>query len=284
MSSRAEKVPLFAAAGLACVVALVGILPVLRDPASLDALEGVTGASSSRAARDGGDTSAGTGTHGTGAKKDEPEPPSTASQAELDQATTVEQLAKLAERFGDDPKVLAKLARAQGADANGLIAACATLRKLFGIDPESMKNSDLLAVLKRAANGPAQASDLAFDIMATSMGSAGVDLMFEIATTPSTSKVVRDRAISLTKREEIRKKASPALLVALDLRDSSGCERKQHFARAKELADARALQYLTPLTATKGCGVFGLGDCFDGCLGNRKDLNETIKAIKAKGS
>jgi len=280
MSGATERLPYLAALGLALTVGVVALLPMLRDPSALDALEGVgTGDAATLTKPGGGATSR----ELPEKKKQSPPPPTTASQAEVDAATTLELLASLTARFPEDPKVLAKLAKAQAADPNGLVAAVATLRKLFSLDEQAVRDVDLQGILKRAASGSAQASDLAFDVMANSMGSAGIDLMYELGVSPGTSKLVRDRSISLTKRDDIRKKASPALLVALDLRGSVGCARKKDFARAAEVGDARSLQYLTPLTATKGCGVFGLGDCFDDCLGNRKELRDTISAIKARG-
>ncbi len=278
-----DRVPSLAAIGLAAAVAIVAVLPALRDPRALDGLEDAP--SSPARADTAAPTRRDSGAPGGAAStptKDAPPPPRTASQEELDRVSTPADLAALAARFPDDARVLTKLARAQAAQPDGLVAALATMRKLFGIDADLMKNAELVAILKRAAAAPPPASDLAFDVMSTSMGPAGVDVLFELGSPSNSSKIARDRAISITKQPETRQKASPALAIALDLRDASGCGRKPLFERAAREADARSLQYLTPLTSTKGCGVFGLGDCFDGCLGNRRELGETIQAIKSR--
>lgn len=282
-----ERIPTLAALGLAAAVAVVAILPAFRDARTLDALEGAA----SGAARSDGPAAPGRREHAAGggattassAKEDAP-PPKAASQEEVDRAGTVADLTTLAERYPDDVRILTKLARVQAAQADGLLASLATMRKLFTLDAQSMKNVELITILKRATAAPAPASDLAFDIMTTSMGPTGVDVLFELGSPSNSSKIARDRAISLTRQPAVREKASPALLIALELRDASGCGRKPLFARAAKEADARSLQYLTPLTSTKGCGVFSLGDCFDGCLGNRKELNETITAIKSRAN
>ena len=91
----------------------------------------------------------------------------------------------------------------------------------------------------------------------------------------------RSRALTLTKREDVRKLATPALRVALDLRDKSGCARASVFADAEASGDKRALIYLNPLNARKGCGFLGMNDCYS-CLGGRGELNRAISAINKR--
>jgi hypothetical protein len=214
----------------------------------------------------------------------EPAPPrSTAPAAVLDRAASAADLRKLAAEYPKDPRVLTKLARALSTTPDGLHEACITLRELFLISPASMKEPEVQTVLKRGASGQPATSDLALDIMATSMGAIGPDLLWEISAAKSVSKTVRDKANGLLQRDDVRKRATPALQVAVDLRDLPPCDRKRLFADAEKHGDSRSLPALTPLQATRGCGVFRLGDCYSSCLGGRAELNKAIQAIRQRG-
>jgi hypothetical protein len=48
--------------------------------------------------------------------------------------------------------------------------------------------------------------------------------------------------------------------------------------KAAEYGDERALPLLDKFAAGRGCGVFGLGDCW-GCLRGNKDLSKARAAV-----
>src|SRR5207237_8630804 len=129
-------------------------------------------------------------------------------------------------------------------------------------------DKDLQSIGMRAANGPPALQERALSLMATGMGSVGPDLLYELTTAPSVARPVKQKALDLTKRDDVRKAASPALLIALDLRDHPGCARKDYLGDAEKSGDARSLAFLTPLQASKGCGLFAMSDCY-ACFGNR---------------
>jgi hypothetical protein len=284
-----------AAIGLVGVVALVGALAVTRDPATVDALESEpiarspsapVAASGSPSARPSSRASAG-GSAALAPSSDSPVAkllPAlvTAPTEELDRALTLPQVAALAQTYPTDPKVLVKLARLQSLSPNGLHDAVVTSKQALALSPEAATLPELRQVILRGASGPPLTADLAFGLMTDAMGHHGADLIYELTVAKSVSKPIRDRALALTKSEALRKRASPALRVALELRDVSGCGRKKFFDQAEKDGDARSLTHLVPLTATKGCGVFKLADCFDECI-NRVDLNRVIKTIRSRG-
>ncbi len=288
-----EHFPWLAAGGLGASVMLVVALATSRDPASIATLEEVaagderaavsssTSAATSAAlrgeepARTPFDPPAGAADRETSAPTQEP-----ITEAQLDRLSTVPEAKALAERAPNDARVLRKLAKLQAvaSEPESLRDAMITLKSLFRLDEKLVADKELGQLVQRGASGPAPAQELAFEIMTTMMKTIGADLIFEVATGQASGK---QRALDLTKKEDFKKTASPALKVAIELRDRAPCERKPLLAEAEKTADKRALPYLTPMLKTKGCKLFGLGDCFE-CFGNRADLTRAINAINAR--
>ncbi len=286
---QSENAPVVAAVSAISLVLLVVALPFARSEATTRALEqallrppssavpDVTSAAAPSAATSSSAKQEVAGGEGSAKPRDPPRAP-----RGLEQANTVAELLALLADSPGDRAVLAKLARTQAADPAGLGDALATLQQLFSKHPQDAEDKNLSAIVLRGAQSPTPShADAAFALLGESMGSIGVDMLFELSDAAGAPKPLAKRAIDTTKRAEVRKLASPALRVALDLRDTNGCGRKAHFAKAAEVGDRRSLKFLTPLTSTKGCGFFAQGDCFS-CLGGRGDLNKAIAAINAR--
>jgi hypothetical protein len=292
MLKSLDKAPGLAGLGLFCVVGVVAALPFLRDPQVVAAIEQADASASSSAvapeteAPKRASTAASADPSVSASASATPAAPSllpgdVAPNEELDRASTVDALRALAEKYPKDPRLLTKLAKALSAGKNGLHDAVVMSRRIFELNPKATTDPELQMIVKRGASGQPATSDLALDIMASSMGSTGPDLLFEISLARGVSTNVRTRATDLTRTEAVRKLVTPALRVALDLRDMGGCERQKLFADAEKLGDGRSLQYLTPLQSKKGCGLFRLSDCY-GCLGNRVALGKAVSAIQAR--
>lgn len=286
-----EHLPWIAGAGLGVVVLLVVALPQLRDPDVVGALERAALAAPERStatpkdeplqARAGRSsaTPADDGAPLFGAPAGLPQ--SSVSDAEIDRASSVEELQALAKQAPKNTRLLKKLARAQATRPEGLDGALITVRTLFSNDDEALEDKELQQIVTRAASGQPTVQDVAFELMSSKMGSVGPDLLYELTIAPSVSSKVKKRALEATKSDDVLKLASPALKIAIQLRGVSGCARKALLPEAEQIGDKRSLQYLTPLQSRKGCNLFGMGDCF-ACLGNRVELNKTIKAINAR--
>lgn len=122
-------------------------------------------------------------------------------------------------------------------------------------------------------------------------GSLGIDILFELSRSSKASAFVKKKAMDALNRS--LEKASPALKVALNIRNAASvgpkniCSQatrlKQLFVEAKDLGDSRALLYLLPMTGSGGCSSFwGIKkqDCY-ACLRDGK-LNEAISAIRER--
>lgn len=266
-----------AAIGLAAFAGIAVTMTVMRSPDVIAAIEQADGATSAEVAAPGepgsGPTVAPSGSA--------PAKRAFATPDELDAADTAEKLAKLSETYPEDPAVHKRLAIAYAAK-NDFSAAIRSVRKLARLAPPMVQEDAIQQVVLRAANGPPDVMELAFDLMEDGMGQAGSELIYTIAITDKMGKLPKERAEKALLAEKARKNATPALLIAVDLRATkSPCERKKLFARARDEGDGRSLPFLTPLLSSDGCGFLGTGDCYK-CLGGRGDLREAVTAIQTR--
>lgn len=207
--------------------------------------------------------------------------PTTPSSSELAVALDAgaEALVALVEKYPDDGDALLALASHQ-AEEGALVDSMATLERLFatpGIDREDPR---IVALVLKALQSK-EAMDAALAMLNASPSPQVADLLYQAVTT----RGMPTRAVNLSNQalraKEIREQASPALLVALDLRQAKSCPAKKSLmARAEEHGDARALAILRPLTSTTGCGFVNKGDCFS-CLRDGS-LARAIKAIEGR--
>ncbi|MEZ4219285.1 MAG: serine/threonine-protein kinase [Polyangiaceae bacterium] len=162
---------------------------------------------------------------------------------------------------------------------DGLVA----YQKALALDPALANDSALLKDVLRAAETPATVNQ-ALDLGVASLGANGADLVYEVYQRTrgrGELAVVSKAAKAQLEGAALRAKASPALLVVLDLNKARGCAAiKPVIARAAKQADARASTKLKALSARRGCGFFGMGDCYS-CLRGNSDLSDAIKRAGA---
>ncbi len=212
------------------------------------------------------------------------EPPEEAPDDELARATSagVDGLLPLAERYPRDPAVLKPLVLAFASRATGLADAMAISKRLFAVAPAQITDPDLRFLVKKAASAPGEASKLAFELLTDHMGSTGPDLLYELyMTSPKTSK----RAEELLQSPNVKKRSSPALAVAWELRNAASCQaRVPLLERAAELGDERSALVLSPLSASskRGCGKWKRSPCQPVCATEAPKFNEAIARISAR--
>jgi hypothetical protein len=209
--------------------------------------------------------------------------PPRASTSELDAARAAgpPELESLAQKFPADAAVLKALALAHARDKAGYVAAVSAVRRLVEADERAASDPDVKQVLLLAASGPIDAATAALEAMGEPMGARGADLLYELLLAPSVGKFPKSRATALLATPEVQARATPALRIAYELRTALPCKRKELLGRARSDGDVRALAYLKPLLATRGCGLFSRSDCY-ACLGTRSDVRAAIAAIEAR--
>jgi hypothetical protein len=151
--------------------------------------------------------------------------------------------------------------------------------KALGLDPSLAKDRAIARDVHSAALVAATAEQ-ALDVASRGLGATGADIVYDVWS-ETRGKKGNSQINKLAKKrldaDILRTKASPALLVALDLSKARGCASfKPILQRAATTADARSSSKLKALTARSGCGFLGLSDCYS-CLRRSSDLSNAIK-------
>jgi hypothetical protein len=148
-------------------------------------------------------------------------------------------------------------------------------------NPNLAADPDVMKRLREATKDRELARD-ALRIMASLPGPTPVDVIYDvwIGTKGRTPTTQLAEALVFTK--EVRAKASPALAVALDLRQSGTCEQvKPVVMRAIEHGDRRSLRLLGKLTLRYGCGKGKAKDCWE-CLRGEDTITDAINAARKR--
>jgi tRNA A-37 threonylcarbamoyl transferase component Bud32 len=203
-------------------------------------------------------------------------PPAAVSSASTQGASALEELST---RFSEDPSVWRALARTytkekRGADAMRAVA------KLVALSERSADDDEVVEAITSAAQGPAESSDAAFALLESGLGQKGPDLLYDLSTTKGLSPRTLARVKQTLAKADVKGRMSPALSIAIDLKNAGGCETKRALLpRAKEHGDSRVLGTLRSLNVPRGCGFLGLGDCWS-CMRRDNALGAAIAAIE----
>ncbi|HEV8550996.1 MAG TPA: hypothetical protein VGQ57_18240 [Polyangiaceae bacterium] len=155
------------------------------------------------------------------------------------------------------------------------------LRARLAADPGLAKDPKVIADLRRLAQ-EADTSRDALAAMAALPGPLSADLLYEVWTSTAERSQTTELAQALTLSRDVRPKASPALAVALDLREAETCEANAKILpRAVEVGDKRALAPLSRLLRRTGCGPAKRDDCYT-CLREGELLKQAFTAVKLR--
>jgi eukaryotic-like serine/threonine-protein kinase len=137
--------------------------------------------------------------------------------------------------------------------------------------PSAFDEPEMVSLARDLASGVAlqggEPADRLFDTLATHLGTAGLDILYEIVKSRGGSKAAA-RATELLRRADVIARGSPALRVAFALRDVPCDQKLGLLDRAVSEGDLRALGVLE----TQGTA----------CFRQNKALDEAIKALRAK--
>ena len=179
------------------------------------------------------------------------------------------------EQTVDELVSLARGRAMQRKEALGLLAKDLKRNPNLGEDP------DVLRRLREATNEPELAPE-ALRVLATLPGPTAVDVIYDTWTGTKERTETTQLAQDLVLARSVREKASPALAVALDLRDTQQCEEVSKIVdRAIEHGDRRSLRPLGGLTLRYGCGPRKSEDCYP-CLRSDHRVTDAISAVLAR--
>lgn len=193
-------------------------------------------------------------------------------------------LLPLSEKYPKDVRVLEPLLLAFASRATGLADAMVTAKRLIEVAPEKRDSASLGLIVKRSANTPGNASDLAFALMENELGSSGADLLYELKKSEPKVEARADKALQ---SPDVQAKISPALRIALDLEAAKDCAaRVQLLPRATYLGDMRSASILAPLArgSKTGCGKWKNRPCLPTCKDEAKSYLEAVKAIQLRSA
>lgn len=148
-------------------------------------------------------------------------------------------------------------------------------------EPAFAASDELATELKRAAGNSGTMTE-ALRVMAELPDPQGADLLFEIYTSKKKGDPTGDLARNLLFNDKVRKRASPALQVALDLRTLEKCDAVlAAIMRASEKGDKRSTSALFRFNQKKGCGDDKKADCWP-CLRDGDELKDAIKKVATR--
>jgi tRNA A-37 threonylcarbamoyl transferase component Bud32 len=192
-----------------------------------------------------------------------------------------EGLLPLLRKYPNDPKVLRATAVAQASSAATLGDAMGNFQRLLTVSPESAEDKDIQHILLQTTRTTTN-SAAAFELLASSMGSVGADLLFRLALTESEQ---RDTARKYLARPQVHKKFTEALSIAYDLQFAQSCSaRLRLLERAKRHGDERSVRVLSALARglKRGCGPKQRQPCKPPCPAQAEQFLQTVEAINAR--
>lgn len=219
-----------------------------------------------------------------------PTPPPTtpdprASDDELAAAVPngVDGLLPLSEKYPKDPRVLERLLVSFASRATGYADAMAVAKRLVAVAPEYARSDALGHIVRRAAETPGNASQLAYDLMTGPLGAAGADLLYQLSLSDAKADGRARKALAMP---EVQALASPALRVALAIRAAEGCDAiAALLPRARALGDQRSAALLAAQAqgARTGCGKWKKSPCAAQCKDQSKEILDVVKVIQLRG-
>jgi hypothetical protein len=159
--------------------------------------------------------------------------------------------------------------------------AVGSLKKLIELDPSSVEDkgvrSDIVSLTLDVLKLPKPDPDDMFEMLVSSMGTTGIDILYQIMTTHG-GMPAADYAKDLLAREDVRSRGSAAMKVAYALREAKNCDDvRAAFPAAVADGDQRALGLLYEFQ--KRCGRRHFSNC---CLEGDKELADTINAMHTR--
>jgi serine/threonine-protein kinase len=132
-------------------------------------------------------------------------------------------------------------------------------------DELAREDKALLGALRHLADDTSH-SERILRFAADHLGTIGADFLFDVWSKTSAKTEATTRAFELLSTRGVKKNLSPALALALELREAESCEQyAKLLPRVEQVGDERVLTRLRDLRKDRGCGASGRDDCYP-CL------------------
>ena len=210
----------------------------------------------------------------------EPPPLSLVARVSLGEEDAVKELEARSREERTAEETIA-LARAQNAGRRKEIAE---LKHKIELVPKVAASPDTVKAVIDFAKDPAVAIDI-LEMLSTLEGDAAPDVLYKLSRSWSIrSKDTKRLAVDLLYSKDVRKKASPALALVLDLKAVEDCdEAAKLLEKVKEIGDKRAQSAMGRFYSKRGCGPRKLLDCWPCLRGRGNDLlKDAVVAAKKR--
>lgn len=157
------------------------------------------------------------------------------------------------------------------------------LRAVIKLDEAVAHDKVILGALRRLADQDEFAQPI-IEFAGDDLGSTGADLLFHIWSKTSLKTTATTLAFDKLNSSAVQKNFSPALQVAMQLREAVSCEDfKKQLPDIERAGDDRTLTKLRPLLKKRGCGPYEREDCYL-CLRKDKALETAVTAAAMRKS
>ena len=178
-----------------------------------------------------------------------------------------------------EPQRILFQAHAGKGDTKGALADAS---QWLALDPKAQNDAQLRELVKTSASSK-EDNDAAFGLLESGkMGAVGAEMLYDMAYGSGQSSSLSSRAKKSLAHGEATRNASPALMVAIDLRAAKDCEsKKELLTKAGALGDSRSLTIVEGYAKKGGCGFLGMSDCY-GCMRKDDALEKATAALRSR--
>jgi len=178
-----------------------------------------------------------------------------------------------------EPQRILFQAHAGKGDTKGALADAS---QWLALDPKAQNDAQLRELVKTSASSK-EDNDTAFGLLESGkMGAVGAEMLYDMAYGSGQSSSLSSRAKKSLAHGEATRNASPALMVAIDLRAAKDCEsKKELLTKAGALGDSRSLTIVEGYAKKGGCGFLGMSDCY-GCMRKDDALEKATAALRSR--
>jgi len=162
---------------------------------------------------------------------------------------------------------------------SGLLA----FKAAIDMDESIAEDKVILGALRRLSDQDEYARPIV-EFAAADLGRTGADMLFHIWSKTSLKTTATTLAFEKLSTSSVQDHFSPALKVAMQLREAQACEDYQKMLpQIERYGDDRTLTKLRPLLKHRGCGPAERDDCYP-CLRKDKALDTAVNAAAMRKS
>lgn len=206
--------------------------------------------------------------------------PAPATEVAFARSAGTAALEALRAKYPSDSALIVEIARLQLANGE-YSASVSSIGRALAANPRLSDNAEVSTLIWKTIQ-KRESSDAAFQLLESSMGTRGADILYDLSTTDGVRRELKQRAEEYFSSGRYRQRSTPALQALIGLRTATSCSERRPFVElAINVGDDRFLPVLEPLQSRIGCGSDQQQDCNE-CLREPDLLGHAIDVIKKR--